>query len=178
MLLKSSTNRKRIRLFHNWTRFVLSRFMFGCAWLWLAEKFLQKRRWFFFFVVATHLFCKAMCSITAKQHNYWFLILERNIQNVVAGFALFTVVETSRFLGWNVKHFSFLHIGQFTSPIVSCTLLSTHKSFFLCLGDWIGTLLDNFLSVDIFLAKKKRVLSVFVVFTCSCNVKGTLWTKK
>ena len=27
--------------------------------------------------------------------------------------------------------------------------------------------------VTSFLAKKKRVLSVFVVFTCSCNVKGT-----
>ena len=30
--------------------------------------------------------------------------------------------------------------------------------------------------VTSFLAKKKRVLSVFVVFTCSCNVKRTLWT--
>ena len=34
---------------------------------------------------------------TAKQHNCRFLVLKRNIQNVAAGFALCTVVETSRF---------------------------------------------------------------------------------
>ena len=31
------------------------------------------------------------------------------------------------------------------------------------------------LQVHLFLAKRKRVLSVSVVFTCSCNVEGTLW---
>ena len=36
---------------------------------------------------------------TTKQHNCQFLLLKRNIQNVTAGFALFTVVETSRFIG-------------------------------------------------------------------------------
>ena len=68
MLLKSSANRKRIRLFHIWTLFILFWFSFGCAWLWLAEKFFQKRRWFFFLVFATRLSCKAMCSITPKKH--------------------------------------------------------------------------------------------------------------
>ena len=37
-------------------------------------------------------------------------------QTLAAGFELFLVVETSRFV-------SFLHVGQYTSPIVSCTLL-------------------------------------------------------
>ena len=36
---------------------------------------------------------------TTKQRNCWFLVLKRNIQNVTAGFALFTVVETSCFIG-------------------------------------------------------------------------------
>ena len=61
-----------------------------------------KSRWFFFFVVATLLFGKTMCTVLAKQHNCRFFVLE-TIQNVVAGFALFTVVETSRFIGWNVN---------------------------------------------------------------------------
>ena len=74
-------------------------FRLGCAWLGLAEKFFQKWRWLFFFVVATRLSCKTMCTITAKQNNCPFLVLIRNIQNVAAGFALFTVVETSRFIG-------------------------------------------------------------------------------
>ena len=33
------------------------------------------------------------------------------------------------------KHFSFLHVGHYTSPIVSCTLLSTFNFFFLYLFD-------------------------------------------
>ena len=36
---------------------------------------------------------------TTKQHNCHFLVLKRNIQNMTAGFALFTVVETSCFIG-------------------------------------------------------------------------------
>ena len=57
----------------------------------------------FFFVVATRLSCKTMCTVTTKQHNCRFLVLERNIQNIAAGFALFGVVETSRFIGRNVN---------------------------------------------------------------------------
>ena len=52
----------------------------------------------FLFVVATRLSCNTNCTVTAKQHNCRFLLPKRNIQNVAAGFALFTVVETSRFL--------------------------------------------------------------------------------
>ena len=103
MLLKSSANRKRIRLFHIWTLFILFWFMFGCACLWLAEIFLQKWRWLFFLVVTTRLFCETMCTVTAKQHNCRFLVLKRNIQNVAASFALFTVVETCCLIGWNVN---------------------------------------------------------------------------
>ena len=36
---------------------------------------------------------------------FWFLVHERNFQNVAAGFALFTVVETSRSFGGNVHTF-------------------------------------------------------------------------
>ena len=38
-------------------------------------------------------------NVTAKQLNCRFLVLTRNIQNMTAGFALFAVVETSRFVG-------------------------------------------------------------------------------
>ena len=44
-------------------------------------------------------FCKTMSTVTNKQHNCLFLVLKRNIENVAAGFALLTVVETSRFIG-------------------------------------------------------------------------------
>ena len=101
MWLKSSANRKQTSLFHIWTHFNLFWFRFGCAWLWLAEKFLQKWRWLF--VVATRLSCKTMCTVPTKQHNCRFLVLKRKIQNMAAVFALFTVVEISRFIGWNVN---------------------------------------------------------------------------
>ena len=52
-----------------------------------------------FFVVATRISCKTMCNVTAKQHICRLLSLKRNFQNVAASFALFTVVETSRFIG-------------------------------------------------------------------------------
>ena len=52
-----------------------------------------------FFVVTTRLSCKTMCAVTAKQHNCRFLVLKRNIRKVTAGFALFTVSETSCFIG-------------------------------------------------------------------------------
>ena len=134
MWLKSSANRKRIRLFRIWTRFVLFCFKFLCAWLWLAEKFLQKCRWFFFFVIATRLSGKAMCSITAKQHNCWFLVLKRNIQNVEAGFAHFTVVET--FIGWNVNT---LFVSTCWTVRISNSLLYfvVHTQFFLSVFGWL-----------------------------------------
>ena len=34
-----------------------------------------------------------------QTENCRFLVLKRNIENVAAGFALFTIVETSRFIG-------------------------------------------------------------------------------
>ena len=43
--------------------------------------------------------CNEICSITTKQHNCWFLVPKRNVKNVAAGFALFTVVEPCRFIG-------------------------------------------------------------------------------
>ena len=66
----------------------------GCDW-W--RNFYKKGKGFF--VVATRLFCKTMCTVTAKEHNCRFLVLKRKIQNVAAGCTLFLVVETSRFFG-------------------------------------------------------------------------------
>ena len=69
MLLKSTANRKGTELFHIWNQFSFFWWGFGFAWNWLGEKFLQKWRWFFFFVVATCLSSKTMCTVTAKQHK-------------------------------------------------------------------------------------------------------------
>ena len=102
-LLKSSANRKRIRFFYIWTRFKIFWCGFGFAWNWLAEKFLHKWWWLFLFVVTTRLSCETMCAVTTKQHNCRFLVFKRNFQSVASGFALLTVVETSRFIGWNVN---------------------------------------------------------------------------
>ena len=94
--LTVSTNGVSTRLCHKRNNFYLFWFKFGCACLWLAEKVLQKWRWFFS-VVATRLFCQTMFTITTRQHDCRFLVLQRIIENVAAGFALFTVVETSPF---------------------------------------------------------------------------------
>ena len=149
--------------------------VFLCGWLWLAEKFLQKRRWFSFFVVTTRLSCKTMCTITAKQHNCRFLVLKWNIQNMAAAFALFTVVETSRFISCNVN--TLFNSTCWTIHISDSLLyFVVHTQFFLYLVDWNGTISKIVCRVTSFLATKKRVWSVFVVFTCFCNVKGGLWT--
>ena len=65
----------------------------------IGGDFFTEKRWFFFLVVATRLTCKTMCTVTAKQHNSRILVFNRNNQNVAARFALFTVKETSRFIG-------------------------------------------------------------------------------
>ena len=53
-----------------------------------------------------------MCSNTAKQHICRFLVRKRNIQNVAAGFALFTIEETRHFIGLNVNTFDFYMLGN------------------------------------------------------------------
>ena len=113
-----------------WNNFYLFWFRLGCAWLWLAGKFLHKRRWLFFFVVATRLSCKTRCTVTTKQHNCRFLVLKMNIRNVAAGFALFTVVEISRFIGSNVDT---LFISTCWTIHISNNLLyfAVHIQFFL-----------------------------------------------
>ena len=98
-MLKSSANRKRIRVFDMWTSFVLFLVHVRMCLVVIGGEIASKKEMDFFFVVATRLSRKTMCSITTKQHNCRFFVLERNIQNVAAGFALFTVVETSRFIG-------------------------------------------------------------------------------
>ena len=58
----------------------------GCDW---RRKFFQKWRWFFF--------------VGTKQCVCRFMVPKRHSQNVAAGLALFTVVQTSRFIGCNVN---------------------------------------------------------------------------
>ena len=177
--LTVSTNGVSTRVCHNWNNFCLFWFRLGCAWLWLVEEFPPKCRWLSLFVVATRFSLKTMCTITAKQHNCWFLVHKTNIQNVPAGFALFTVVETSRFIGWIVNTFFAstcwtIHISNSLLSFV----LHTQFLFSLFLVDWNRAITYNCLlgtKFIFFLAKKKHFLSVFVVFTCSCN---TLWTSK
>ena len=70
----------------------------GCDW---RRSFIKNGDglWLFFLVVTTCLSCETKCTVTTKQHNCRFLVLKRNIQNVAAGFALFTIVRTSDFIG-------------------------------------------------------------------------------
>ena len=166
MLLKSSTNRKQIRLFHIWTHFNFFCFKFGCAWLWLAKELFQKWRCIFFFVVATRLFCKTLCTVTAKQHNCRFLVLKRNIQTVAAGFELFTVAKTSHFTGRNVNTLFIstcwtIHISDSLSYIV------VHTQIFLSRFGWLNRDIKYYLFVGyqshLFLAKK----NVFCLFLSS-----------
>ena len=45
----------------------------------------------------TGLFDKTMRATATKQPNCRFLVIEANIQNVAAAFAIFAVAETRRF---------------------------------------------------------------------------------
>ena len=136
MSLKSSANRKPIRLLHIWTHFNPFWFRFGCAWLWLAKKFLQIWRWLLFSVVATRLSWKTMCTVTDKQHNCWFMVPKRNTQNISEGVARFTVAETSHFIGWNVNTLFVstcwkIHISDSLSYFV------VHTQLFLSIFGWL-----------------------------------------
>ena len=136
VLVTVSTNEVSTGLYHKWNYFCLFWFGFGCTWIWLSEKFLQIWRWFFFFVLATRLSCKTLCTVTAKQHSFRFLVLKRNIQNVAASFALITVVETSRFIGWKVNT---LFISTCGTIRISNSLLYfvVHTHFFLSKFSWL-----------------------------------------
>ena len=65
---------------------------------------------------------------------------------MTAGFAFFTVIKIRWFFSWNVYTlFSSSHVGQYTSPIFSCTLMFILKlniSFTLYLVDWNQRLLN------------------------------------
>ena len=74
-----------------------------CASLSLVEHVLQKGRLISFFVVATHFSCRTLCTMTNKQHNCQFLVLNRKIQHVKAGFELLLVVETRIFNDWKMN---------------------------------------------------------------------------
>ena len=101
--LTMSTNRESIRLFHKSKEFCLFWLKFGCAWLWLVEKFLQKWKWFFVIVVMTSLSDKTICAIALKQQIFGFLVHKRKIQHVAARFALPTFVTTFIYL-FQCKH--------------------------------------------------------------------------
>ena len=132
----------------------------GCDW----RRNFFKRRWFFFFRITTRLSCKTMCNTTVNQHNCQFLVLKRSSQNVAAGFALFTVVETSHFIGWNVNT---LFISKCWTIHISNSLLYfvvLTQFFLLFLGNWNGTLGDNCLlgTNFIFFYQRKSVFCLFL----------------
>ena len=135
--LTVSTNGKSTRLRHKWKDFCIYWLRFRCGWLWLAEKFLQKRRWFSILIVTIHLLDKLTRAIAAKQQNCLFLVFEGNIQNMEAAFALFTVVETRRFIGWDTNK---LFISTCWTINISNSLphFLVHTHFFPSLFAWLN----------------------------------------
>ena len=129
--LTLSTNGESTRICHKWKCFCHFWYRLGCALLWLAGKVLQKWIWVSFFIVATHLFCKAMCTITTKQHKFWFLFLKRDIKHVRAGFTLFTVVKTRISTGLKVNT---LFVGKFWTKCISINI----SNWFFCLFKFIN----------------------------------------
>ena len=118
-------------------------FRFGCAWIWLAENFLQMRRWFFFFISWLVFLAKQCLPLPTNNIIVAFWSL-RGIFKRWQQALRFVQSEKLVVLLVNVRtHFSFLHVGQYTSPIVSRTLLSTHNSFFSYLVDWNATSGNN-----------------------------------
>ena len=76
-----------------------------------------------------------MRTVTAKQHNCRFLVLKRNIQNVAIGFALFTVVENSRFFWLKSKHIFHFYMWDNTHIQLSLVLCCPHT--ILCYYIWL-----------------------------------------
>ena len=105
MGLNSSTNRKWTHLFRIWTHFNFFLVQVSMCSVVVGGGISSEMEIIFLFRSQTRLSCKAMCTVTPKQHNCRFLVLKRNIQNVAAGFAFFTVIETSRLFGLNVNTF-------------------------------------------------------------------------
>ena len=141
------------------------------TWIWLVEKLLLKCRWLFFFVVASRLFCKTMCTVTAKQYNcrFWSLQgLSKTWQQALHFLQTYKLV-----VFWlKGKHFSLLHVGQYTSPIV--LILSTHNSFFLYLVDWNGALINKgLLGTKFILFSKEKAC-----FVCFCRLYVLLQHKR
>ena len=162
-----STNGVSTRFFHKWNNFHLFWFRLGYAWLWLVEKFLQKWRWFSFFAVATRLSCKTMCTVTAKQHKCRFSILKRNLQNVAAGFALFTVVETSRCFVWNMNT---LFISACWKIHISNSLVNfvVDTQFFLSIFGWFKW--DINVTIDCLVPSSSFFSEGRTIFVCFCRL--------
>ena len=101
-----------------------------------------------------------MCTVTTKQHNCRFLVLKRNIQNVAAGFALFTVVETSRFIGWNVN----------TLIISTCWTIHISNNFL----NWFWLLFKNVNSLTKW--QEKVIYLIFKGNIAHLAHRSALWT--
>ena len=144
MLLKSSANRKRIRLFHIWTHFSLFLVRVRIRLQLIGGEISSKMGMVFLFHSRDSSFMQNNVYRRHRQTtNSSVLVLKRNIQNVAAGFALLTVVETGRFIASNLNTLFISTFCQYTSPIAARTLLSTHNSFSLYLVDWNETLINN-----------------------------------
>ena len=158
----------RIFTFFGWGSGVVD-----CDWRW---NFFEKRR-LFIFVNPTGLFGKTMCPIIAKKLNSPFSVLERNIQNVAASFAHFTVVET-RLYRLNCQHTTHLFMFEKTKlqkyPVLCCP--HTIFSFWIYLieaGHWWTIVCGK--TNSYFFGNGKACSVCSVVFKCSCNVKKTSW---
>ena len=104
----------------------------GCDW---RRNFIKSGDGFLFFVAATRLCCKTMCTVTTKQHNCRHRATKAKFKTWQQALHFLQSKKLVVFLIEIQTHFSFLQVGQYTSPIVSRTLLSTHNSFFLYLVD-------------------------------------------
>ena len=85
-----STIGKSTRSWLKWINYCLFWHRFGYGLMILTKKYYINTRWFFIFVVTTHLLDKTICTITTNQHNCWFLVSRRNFRTVAACLGLKT----------------------------------------------------------------------------------------
>ena len=101
-------------LCHIWNDFCFCWYKFGCGWLCLVEKCLQKRRWFFYIRIHDWSVWLKKGAITAKQHKCRLIVFKRNGQNVAARCALERFVTVSIILLPCIEKY----------PLLLCTKLS------------------------------------------------------
>ena len=145
MLLKSSANRKGIRLFHIWTNFDL----FCCEWLWLM----------------------GICSCS-KKGKFWRSVHALHVLHTWMGLGMYQCPCANSHLSllqfWLMQNTSPISSIMLSSYVIialkNVTLVSNKKSILVEMFDFAVTQVDNFCKNELITVIVKLLLEKMQVF--------------